>query len=298
MSRQSRSRSGSSTPTRSRRPTRRRTCPSPRPRSAPGRRGCSRCSSCSSGSRCRPRTSATRRSSARSPSSQPTLLFDEVDAIFGPKARDREDLRGMLNAGYRRGAVACRMGGANNDDARGVPGVLPEGVRRDRRAARHDRRPVDPDPARAAHPRRADRAVPPPRRRSSRPSRSASRSRRLARAITRRRSRYARPELPDELDDRAQDLLGAAARDRRPGRRRLAGPGARGRGRALDAARQREDESLGARLLADIHNVFDANGTERYKTADLIAELATIEESPWGDWYGKPITRAGALASC
>jgi hypothetical protein len=24
----------------------------------------------------------------------PTLLFDEIDAIFGPKARDREDLRG------------------------------------------------------------------------------------------------------------------------------------------------------------------------------------------------------------
>src|SRR4029077_18577129 len=41
----------------------------------------------------------------------PTLLLDEVDAIFGPKARDREDLRGMLNAGYRRGAVARRMGG-------------------------------------------------------------------------------------------------------------------------------------------------------------------------------------------
>src|SRR5262249_40911930 len=28
-----------------------------------------------------------------------TLLFDEIDAIFGRKARDREDLRGMLNAG-------------------------------------------------------------------------------------------------------------------------------------------------------------------------------------------------------
>src|SRR5439155_12653817 len=41
----------------------------------------------------------------------PTLLLDEVDAIFGPKARDREELRGMLNAGYRRGAVTHRMGG-------------------------------------------------------------------------------------------------------------------------------------------------------------------------------------------
>lgn len=41
----------------------------------------------------------------------PTLLLDEADAIF--RAREREELRGMLNAGYRRGAVAYRMGGAN-----------------------------------------------------------------------------------------------------------------------------------------------------------------------------------------
>jgi hypothetical protein len=38
-----------------------------------------------------------------------TLLFDEIDSIFGPKARD---LRGLLNAGYRCGAKALRMGGA------------------------------------------------------------------------------------------------------------------------------------------------------------------------------------------
>jgi len=41
----------------------------------------------------------------------PTILFDEVDAIFGPKARDREDLRAMLNAGYRRGATVDRCVG-------------------------------------------------------------------------------------------------------------------------------------------------------------------------------------------
>ncbi|HEY6605914.1 MAG TPA: DUF3631 domain-containing protein [Gaiellaceae bacterium] len=39
----------------------------------------------------------------------PTVLLDEADAIF--KAKDREDLRGMLNAGYRRGNVVYRMGG-------------------------------------------------------------------------------------------------------------------------------------------------------------------------------------------
>jgi hypothetical protein len=42
------------------------------------------------------------------PTGPPTLLFDEIDTIFGPKAKDNEDIRGMLNAGHRRGATAGR----------------------------------------------------------------------------------------------------------------------------------------------------------------------------------------------
>src|SRR5262245_7819262 len=38
----------------------------------------------------------------------PTILFDEIDTVFGPKAKENEDLRGLLNAGHRRGAVAGR----------------------------------------------------------------------------------------------------------------------------------------------------------------------------------------------
>ena len=38
----------------------------------------------------------------------PTVLYDEIDTVFGPRAGDNEDIRGMLNAGYRRGAVAGR----------------------------------------------------------------------------------------------------------------------------------------------------------------------------------------------
>lgn len=34
----------------------------------------------------------------------PTILFDEVDSIFGPGARGNEDLRGLINAGYRKGS--------------------------------------------------------------------------------------------------------------------------------------------------------------------------------------------------
>ncbi|MFY9836972.1 MAG: hypothetical protein WAK55_10950, partial [Xanthobacteraceae bacterium] len=37
-----------------------------------------------------------------------TLLYDEIDTVFGPRARENEELRGLLNAGHRRGAVAGR----------------------------------------------------------------------------------------------------------------------------------------------------------------------------------------------
>ena len=37
-----------------------------------------------------------------------TLLFDEIDTVFGPKAKDNEEIRALLNAGHRRGAVAGR----------------------------------------------------------------------------------------------------------------------------------------------------------------------------------------------
>ena len=42
------------------------------------------------------------------PEGRPTILFDEIDTVFGPKARDNEEIRGLLNAGHRRGAVAGR----------------------------------------------------------------------------------------------------------------------------------------------------------------------------------------------
>jgi hypothetical protein len=44
-----------------------------------------------------------------------TILFDEIDTIFGPNAKDNEDIRGLLNAGHRRGATTgrCVVRGAN-----------------------------------------------------------------------------------------------------------------------------------------------------------------------------------------
>jgi hypothetical protein len=51
-----------------------------------------------------------------------------------------------------------------------------------------------------------------------------------------------------------------------------------------------EDDSLTARLLRDVQAVFESSGLDRFKTSDLIDELSKIEESPWGDWYGKTLT--------
>lgn len=58
--------------------------------------------------------SAVYRSIGLQPSDPPTLLLDEVDAIFGPKAGENEDLRGLLNAGHARGRPALRYNAATS----------------------------------------------------------------------------------------------------------------------------------------------------------------------------------------
>jgi len=217
----------------------------------------------------------------------PTLLLDEVDSIFGPKARDREDLRGMLNAGYRRGAVARRMGGPKMTTLEAFPvfcpkvfagiGELPDTLNdrsirirlerrtRDEPIDRFRRRDVGPD-AEMLHDRIADWLDP-----------------QLDELLA------LRPHLPDELDDRAQDcwepLLAIAELAGGDWPRR-----ARHAALLLSGNGARDDESLTAQLLADVRGVLEASGESRYRTADLIEKLAEIEESPWGDWRGKPIT--------
>lgn len=220
----------------------------------------------------------------------PTLLLDEVDAIFGAKARDREDLRGMLNAGYRRGNSVLRMGGAKMTTLEAFPvfctkvfagiGRLPDTIEdrsirirlerktRDETAERFRRREVEAE-AGALKERAAAWAEPS-----------------IDWLID------ARPLLPDELDDRAQDvwepLLAIAE---------LAGdePAIRARAAAvaLSSGAGRDDDSLGVRLLADIRRVLDDRGTDRIKTSELLWALAAIETSPWGNWYGKQLSAHG-----
>ena len=99
----------------------------------------------------------------------------------------------------------------------------------------------------------------------------------------------AEPVLPDALSDRAQDhwepLLAIAE---------LAGGDwprlARAAAVALANGRDDDDGSLGHRLLSDCREVFETTGAERFKTGDLIEYLVALEDAPWGDYRGKPVT--------
>jgi hypothetical protein len=105
--------------------------------------------------------------------------------------------------------------------------------------------------------------------------------------------RTVRPDLPDELDDRAQDawepLLAIAE---------LAGGNIphRARAAALTLSGARDDDSHSVRLLADIRSIFDSQAVDRISSAALIAQLHQLEDSPWPEWYGTPITKTGIAA--
>ena len=218
---------------------------------------------------------------------KPTLLLDEVDAIFG-KGREREDLRGILNAGFERGAVAYRLGGKRMNELQdfkvfcpkafaGIGKALPDTVTDRAIRIRLERRTREE---------LIERFV----RRDVVPEAEELRDR-IADWITPQLEELhrIRPKLVDEIDDRANDLwepLFAIAD--------LAGGDWPERARAsasiLSGGEVRDDGELGAILLRDIYVVFENGAGERLSTAELIAHLAKIEESPWGDWKGKWIS--------
>ena len=212
----------------------------------------------------------------------PTLLFDEIDSIFGPKARDREDLRGLLNAGYRRGTPALRMGGAKMTDLLEFETFCPKALAGIGKV---------PDTI-------ADRAITivlKRRKTSERIERFRRRdaeegSEPLYQSLEALASYHApelteaRPQLPDTLGDRAADswepLLAIAE---------LAGEQWRERGRVaafdLSSDENAQEDTLAVRLLGDIRASFAANG-DRQATTELLQKLKADDEAPWADWHG------------
>ena len=56
----------------------------------------------------------------------------------------------------------------------------------------------------------------------------------------------------------------------------------------LMTGEEREDDSVTVQLLRDLHEIFSTG--DAYKTSDLLARLHEFEDSPWGDWSGKPLS--------
>jgi hypothetical protein len=222
----------------------------------------------------------------------PALLLDESDAAFKGDREYAETLRGVLNAGFRRGGVAslCVGQGANityEDFPVYCPkviagiGKLPDTV--------------------------ADRSIPIELRRR-RPSEMVEwfRLRKVgpeALPISRDVRAWAQshldslstaePDLPEELDDRAQDIMEPllAIADEVggewPERSRRAAVG-------LLTGEEREDaESLGVRLLRNVRGVFDDNSSDRLPTGKLLEALHAMEEAPWGSLRGEALDARG-----
>lgn len=214
---------------------------------------------------------------------RPTLLLDEADAIFGPRTAEKyEGLRAILNSGNRAGSpvLRVRLDGRRREveafDVFGpkvVAGIgdLPDTV--------------------------ADRSIP-IRMRRRRPDERVERFRQREAEADAARVRLDAPSValadgypgvPDELPDRAADgwevLLAIAdtAGGSWPRLARLAAV-------ALSAD-QPATVTTGVRLLGDVREAFGT--AERLTTAELLARLHAMDDAPWGDWYGKPLTARG-----
>jgi hypothetical protein len=207
----------------------------------------------------------------------PTILYDEIDTVFGPKAKDNEEIRGLLNAGHRRGAVAgrCVVRGKVVETEE-IPaycavalaglGGLPDTLLSRSVVIRMRKRAPD---ERVEQFRRRQHAAEGHELRD----RLAAWADAVAESLT-----GVWPPMPDGVEDRDADVWEAllAVADRAgcdwPERARRA---------AVTLVTQSKDStpSLGVLLLRDIKTVFI---NDVMFTADLVDALNQLDEAPWG----------------
>jgi hypothetical protein len=219
-------------------------------------------------------------------SEQPTLLFDEIDGIFGRSASNDQatDLRTLLNAGHRRGASVSRCVGPNFEVQhfsvyaavalagldRGLPETLLSRcviVKMRRRAPEES---IDGFRVRRhtaeGHELR---------------DKLAEWAAEVAKAVG-----EAFPELPSGISDRPADVwepllaIAEAAGGHWPERARAACL-------ALVNLAVNHEPTLGVRLLSDLRVIF--GGADAMSTEVLLVELNDLDESPWGALQGKPL---------
>lgn len=217
----------------------------------------------------------------------PTILFDEIDTVFGPKAKDNEDIRGLLNAGFERGAKTYRSvlrGKAVELEAieaycavalAGL-GWLPDTILTRSVIIRMRRRMVGE-------------IIEPYRRRIH-----GKEGERIRSAIEiwaqSQRDEIEWPELPPEIQDRDADVwepliaVAEMARGEWPAKARAA---------AVSLVTDAKDiePSLGIRLLGDLRTVF--SDQEQMPSKAILAALTALDEAPWGDLRGKQLDQRG-----
>lgn len=223
---------------------------------------------------------------------QPTLLLDEADTYLGNLiAKQHEELRGLINAGHRRGATVYRGEVAGKTvkvvefpafAACALAGIgdLPDTI-------------LDRSVIVAMKRRAPDEHVDPFRERLARPDADMLRERIASwaalHAVTLER---AWPEMPEGIVDRAADIwepllaVADAAGGEWPTRSRQAAV-------SICNARAQRDPTLGILLLADCRRLFDEQNVDRLTTEQLIQALTDLDEAPWSDLRGKPINPRG-----
>jgi hypothetical protein len=214
---------------------------------------------------------------------RPTILFDEIDTVFGPKAKENEELRGLLNAGHRRGKYAYKCVG-DSQTVVAFPAYCAVAL-----AGLHDLPDTLADRSIMIRMRRRKEGerVEPFRGRIHIPQGNALRDRVAEWAATRGHELVEyEPSMPPGVTDRPADVwepLLAIAEV-------IGGPWpdkARQACSALvDQAAHREP-SLSVKLLGDLRTVFADRGDPVFlPTTDLLLALRGLEEAPWAT-YGK-----------
>ncbi|WP_131738665.1 DUF3631 domain-containing protein [Actinomadura roseirufa] len=219
----------------------------------------------------------------------PTMLVDEADTIFGPKADGNEDLRGLLNAGHQRNRPAKRYD-ANTGRVESIPtfamaalagiGVMPDTIE---------------DRAVIVKMRRRNRAEPvaPFRHRRDRPA-LRQLAQRLAEWLRGDLETLESAEPPMPVEDRAADtweplvVVADHAGGHWPDRARAAIL-------ALTGETDETQMSSRLRLLTDCRTAF---GTDTaLPTAALLERLKADPEAPWATYgpTGLTAVKLGAL---
>jgi hypothetical protein len=219
-----------------------------------------------------------------------TILYDEIDTVFGPRAKDNEDIRGLLNAGHRRGATTGRCVVRGNDvTLEELPayaavalaglGWLPDTILSRSVIIRMRRR-------------HAGEQVEAFRRRLREAEGWEIRDQ-LAVWAASAAPNIIWPDLPEQIVDRNADVwepliaVADAIGGDWPHLARAAAV-------ALVAEARDVEPSLGIKLLSDIKAVFGE--AREMSSKSLLRSLIELEESPWADLRGKPLDERG-LAS-